>query len=395
VEESPTRSGLGGQGVYTDTRWWEQIRQRVLREGVTEREVLRETGLHWLTLKKVLEHPEPPGRRRRKPRAEPKVGPYVGRIQEILDADQGMPKKQRQTAQRILERLRNGDLRALYIPCELGLVSDAINFASQADYRFSIFRHDPEWGFRAATAKYYDRHPRFFERRLKTGGIWMAFGDISKVRDFQDFGFAYDEHSATALQFSNDNGIASFSYIEPMTHWLPMAKTYPRTYEGAMQALADSEANGKPAEVGWARLTRRCGDFTHDGRYDLSLQNQAWCDGAVFTLNPDPNIPEDADCPVNKAHWGYSKAWADSNLMQKTGPRMDGIYLDSLPNWGDVRNWRREHWRTVATPLTFDPDTEEPVLLRIFSTWQFAKWVADDVHARGGVMHGNGGALWP
>ena len=47
------------------------------------------------------------------------------------------------------------------------------------------------------------------------------------------------------------------------------------------------------------------------------------------------------------------------------------------------------------TPLTFDPDTKQPVLLQMFSTWQFAKWVADDVHARGGVMHGNGGTLWP
>jgi transposase len=92
--------------VYTDMRWWEQIRQRVLREGVSQREVLRETGLHWLTLKKVLEHPEPPGYRRAKPRPEPKIGPYVGWIEAMLDADRAMPKKQRHTAQRIFERLR-------------------------------------------------------------------------------------------------------------------------------------------------------------------------------------------------------------------------------------------------------------------------------------------------
>ncbi len=296
---------------------------------------------------------------------------------------------------RVARLVYNGDLKALYIACDLGLVKDTVNFPSQGDFRFSLFRHDPAWGFRAATQAYYDRSPQFFERRLKTGGIWMAFGDISKVKDWQDFGFAYDEHSATPLQFDNDNGIASFSYIEPMTYWLPMAKSYPRTYEGALQALADSEASGKPAQVGWAKLTRRCGDFTREGKYDLSLQNQAWCDGAVFTLNPDPNIPEDADCPLNKAHWSYSKAWADKHLLPPTGPRLDGIYIDSMPNWGEVRNWRREHWRTVATPLTFDPDTRQPVLLQMLSTWQFSKWVADDVHARGGVMHGNGGALWP
>ncbi len=34
------------------------------------------------------------------------LGPYVGRIQAILDADQAVPRKQRHTAQRIFERLR-------------------------------------------------------------------------------------------------------------------------------------------------------------------------------------------------------------------------------------------------------------------------------------------------
>ena len=296
---------------------------------------------------------------------------------------------------RIFRLTWNAGLRALYVAVNLGLTPETANFPSQADLRFSIYRHDPAWGFRAAAARYYDRHPDFFVRRLQRGGVWMAFADISAIEDWQDFGFAYDENSGTPLEFDNTNDIASFRYIEPMTYWLPMAQTYPRTYEGAMQALGDNLAGGNEAQQRWARATLRCGTFTPEGRYDLSLQNQAWCDGAVFTLNPDPDIPEDEECPVNKGHLGYTTQWADANLLQATGPRLDGIYLDSLPNWGQVRNWRREHWRTVTVPLTFDPETRQPVLLQMFSTWQFAQWVADDVHARGGVMHGNGGALWP
>ncbi len=296
---------------------------------------------------------------------------------------------------RIFRLTWNAGLRALYVAVNLGLTPETANFPSQADFRFSIYRHDPAWGFRSAAAKYYERHPDFFVRRLQRGGIWMAFADISAIEGWQDFGFAYDENSATPLEFDNANDIASFRYIEPMTHWLPMAQTYPRTYEGAMQALQDNLAGGNEAQQRRARATLRCGVFTREGRYDLSLRNQAWCDGAVFTLDPDPNIPEDEECPVNKGHLGYTKQWADANLLQATGPRLDGIYLDSLPNWGGVRNWRREHWRTVTVPLTFDPETKQPVLLQMFSTWQFAQWVADDVHARGGVMHGNGGALWP
>jgi hypothetical protein len=289
----------------------------------------------------------------------------------------------------------NAELKTLYLAVNLGIVPDTANFPSQADFRFSLYWHEPQWGFRAATAKYYQRHPQFFVRRLQQGGIWNAFGPIQKVKGWQDFGFAYDERSETPLQFDNDNRITSFSYIEPMTYWLPMAKTYPRTYDGAIQALNDNLNQGSASQKQWAQVTLASGVYNHEQKLDLSVQNQSWCDGAVFTLNPDPGLAESAACPTNKGHLGYSPAWADKNLMQQTGPRLDGIYLDSLPNWGEIRNWRREHWKTVTVPLTFDPDLKQPVLLQIFSTWQYADWIARDVHARGGVMHGNGGTCWP
>lgn len=313
----------------------------------------------------------------------------------ITAPDAGLSLSVPMDSPRIARLTYNADLGVLYVAVNLGIVPDTANFPSQADFRFALYGYEPEWGFRAATAKYYRRHPQFFARRLQRGGIWNAFGPIQKVKDWQDFGFAYDERSETPLQFDNDHHITSFSYIEPMTYWLPMAKSYPRHYDGAMQALRDNLAKGTPAQKQWAQVTLASGVYNHDQKLDLSVQNQAWCDGAVYTLNPDPDLPETPECPVNKGHLGYSRAWADKNLMQKAGPRLDGIYLDSMPNWGEVRNWRREHWKTVAVPLTFDPEYKQPVLLQIFSTWQYADWVARDVHARGGVMHGNGGTLWP
>lgn len=35
---------------------WTDIRRRVLIEGVSKREILRETGIHWTTLEKILSH---------------------------------------------------------------------------------------------------------------------------------------------------------------------------------------------------------------------------------------------------------------------------------------------------------------------------------------------------
>lgn len=85
---------------------WSELRRRVLVEGVSRRQVMRETGMHWRTLAKILTNSEPPGYRLEKARERPKLGPYLGRIEEILKEDAGMPRKQRHTAKRIWQRLR-------------------------------------------------------------------------------------------------------------------------------------------------------------------------------------------------------------------------------------------------------------------------------------------------
>lgn len=85
---------------------WSEIRERVLVDGESRRQIIRETGLHWDTLKKILTHSEPPGYRQRKPRPRSKLGPYVPRVEQILKEDQAMPRKQRHTAKRLWERLR-------------------------------------------------------------------------------------------------------------------------------------------------------------------------------------------------------------------------------------------------------------------------------------------------
>jgi transposase len=86
--------------------WWTKIRQKVLVEGVSKRQVLQETGIHWKTLEKILGHSSPPGYRLSEARGEPKIGPYRERIAHILDSDRTVHKKQRHTAKRIFERIR-------------------------------------------------------------------------------------------------------------------------------------------------------------------------------------------------------------------------------------------------------------------------------------------------
>jgi transposase len=95
--------------VRTDMEQWSEIRRKVLVEGVSRRQIYREYGVGWRTLEKMLDHPEPPGYRQRVQRRRPKLGAFVGVIDGILedDADPSTPRKQRHTARRIYERLRD------------------------------------------------------------------------------------------------------------------------------------------------------------------------------------------------------------------------------------------------------------------------------------------------
>jgi transposase len=63
-------------------------------------------GLHRDTIRKMLQFSVPPGYRRNKPPQKPKLGPFTGVIDAILKSDESGPRKQRHTAKRIFERLR-------------------------------------------------------------------------------------------------------------------------------------------------------------------------------------------------------------------------------------------------------------------------------------------------
>jgi len=86
---------------------WTDIRRKVLVEHVSKRQVCRDYGIAFETLQKILSNSEPPGYRLAAPRHKTKLGPYIGVIEEILASDRDAPPKQRHTAKRIFERLRD------------------------------------------------------------------------------------------------------------------------------------------------------------------------------------------------------------------------------------------------------------------------------------------------
>jgi transposase len=83
-----------------------RVRRAVLVEGRSQRSVAREFGLARVTVRKMLGYSIPPGYRRKEPAKRPKLGPWVGVIDAILEEDKTKPTKQRHTAKRIFDRLR-------------------------------------------------------------------------------------------------------------------------------------------------------------------------------------------------------------------------------------------------------------------------------------------------
>src|SRR6266568_5664631 len=95
------RRGRGMKGVEL----YAQVRYAVQIEGLSRREAARRYGIDPRTVAKMLAFSVPPGYRRSRPPARPKLDPFTGIIDQILLQDEGRPRKQRHTAKRIFERL--------------------------------------------------------------------------------------------------------------------------------------------------------------------------------------------------------------------------------------------------------------------------------------------------
>jgi transposase len=84
-----------------------RVRRAVVVDKMSEREAARQFGLARETVRKMLRYSVPPGYRRQQPPRRPKLDAWVAVIDQILEHDKAESKKQRHTAKRIFERLRD------------------------------------------------------------------------------------------------------------------------------------------------------------------------------------------------------------------------------------------------------------------------------------------------
>ena len=84
-----------------------KVRQAHFQDGLSGRQIARDFGISRDSVAKMLAYSEPPGYRRTAPIRRPKLDAFTDQIDQWLTEDKVRPRKQRHTAKRIFERLRD------------------------------------------------------------------------------------------------------------------------------------------------------------------------------------------------------------------------------------------------------------------------------------------------
>jgi len=185
-----------------------------------------------------------------------------------------------------------------------------------------------------------------------------------------------------------------------------MPKEIPRTFAEAIRLRDEMATENNPSQQRMAEVTRTAAMFDEAGNPSLLFRDTPWCNGAVWSLNPNPYLDSAATTglspPASNAsvamqiltnaatiHW--NPAVRERLYGSAAKGRLDGEYLDSLEGYvtADL-NFRREHFQHTTVPLTFDPVTHQPALFKGLAVFEFTKWMSDDVHRLTKLMFANG-----
>ena len=92
--------------MYRDVAQWSSIRRQILQDGVSIRQVARETGISPKTVRKMLDQPlpKPYGPRSRR---YPKLGPHIASVQRMVEENATLPPSARMSIKAIYEHIRD------------------------------------------------------------------------------------------------------------------------------------------------------------------------------------------------------------------------------------------------------------------------------------------------
>lgn len=272
----------------------------------------------------------------------------------------------------------HADLGELYLAYDLGLTPEK----PTARVRFCRFGFEARHAFRGALARYYEIFPQDFQCRTPEQGLWMPFAKISEVRGWEDFGFKFKEGD-NETAWDDQHGMLTFRYTEPLTWWMSMPDSVPRTIDAATEY---AKTLAKEKDDRHAQSLLNSGYQDREGRFVARLLDTPWCRGAVWSMNSMPGIqatPSD-----------FSLKWNADLRNELYGPNrkadLDGEYIDSSEGYvTDLLDFRRDHFAGADTPLVFCSVTHQPALFRGLITFEYVRQIARDVHALNRLMMAN------
>ena len=272
----------------------------------------------------------------------------------------------------------NADTQELFLAFDLGLTAEK----PSAELRLCRFSFDPAWGFRGALQRYYELFADSFVCRIPQQGLWMPFASISKVPQWEDFGFRFKE-GTDETAWDDQHNILTFRYTEPMTWWMAMPKGMPRTLEAA---LAEARRLASEKNDPSAKALLSSGYHDENGQFAALMQDTPWCNGAVWSINSMPGIAGEVTDFRNK--------WNAKIRQELYGPQrkaeQDDEYIDSSEGYvTDELDYRRDHFAAARTPLVFSLDSRKPAIFRGLIAQEYVRAIAEDVHADGHLMMAN------
>lgn len=280
----------------------------------------------------------------------------------------------------------NAGTRELFLAYDMGLAPEK----PVARLRFCKFRFEKAWGFRGALARFYELFPEQFACRIPQQGLWMPFAKISDVNDWRDFGFRFKEgNNETAWDDRHD--ILTFRYTEPMTWWMSMKEGMARNLD---EALVEAKRLADERKDRHAQALFTSGFHDETGQFVARLLDTPWCNGAVWSMNSMPGVAGDVTDFKNK----WNARLRDELYGPGRSADLDGEYIDSSEGYvTNELDFRREHFSAATTPLTYSLDERKPAVFRGLIVFEYARAIAQDIHAMDRYMMANGtpgGLCW-
>ncbi len=271
---------------------------------------------------------------------------------------------------------------------EMALTPETKKFPGQATFRCSLYSLAPKGqsSFRLALENFYNRHPRYQERRVPSSGLWMPFSDISQLPEPQDFGFAFFEKGGPRgkdVDYAEESGILTLMYTEPWLYWLPFDPSESRTSDQTIEKMQHIAAAGS----GWSRDLAASGltgaTRNANGELAIKFMDLPWNNGARMEVNTDPDLETVPPFRINRAQAEWQQI-----VEFLADPRVDGIYLDSMDAAVQPDSNPRA-LRATDYPATFTMDTLQPLIAPNVHQYEFTAALGTYLRSKGKFLMGN------